>query len=108
MTGPHTAASSRSRSGSSRATALRSPRKKSIHTEKWPAADLSKIETEAVKIGIQVNGKVRAELEVGAGESEEEVVKKALGFADIQKWIEGKKILKTVFVKGRLVNFVAQ
>ena len=81
--------------------------KKSIHLESWPLADKSKMTGETIRIGVQVNGKVRAELEVSADEGESETVKKALGLAEIQKWIEGKKIIKTIFVKGRLVNFVA-
>lgn len=80
--------------------------KTSIHVQHWPVADFKKILDEMIRIGIQVGGKVRAELEVSAGEEEANIVKKALGLAEIQKWVEGKKIVKTVFVKGRLVNFV--
>ncbi len=82
--------------------------KQSIHLAEWPVADESKMQAEETKIMIQVNGKVRGEMNIPSGMAEKEVTEKALAQEGVGKWIEGKKIIKTIYVKGRLVNFVAQ
>lgn len=80
--------------------------KKSIHLSKWPKFDPKKLESETVKIGVQVNGKVRAELVVGKDESEDSVKEKAMQDENVIKWIDGKVIKKIIYVKGRLLNIV--
>ena len=55
---------------------------------------------------IQINGKMRGQIKVLAEASEEEVKKLALDLDKMQKYIQDKKITKTVFVKDRLINFV--
>ncbi|MDQ5971833.1 MAG: leucyl-tRNA synthetase, partial [Patescibacteria group bacterium] len=80
--------------------------KKSIHLSKWPKFDPKKLESETIKIGVQVNGKVRAELIVGKDDSEEDVTAKALADENVIKWIDGKPTKKIIYVKGRLVNIV--
>ena len=79
---------------------------KSIHLSKWPKFDPKKLESETIKIGVQVNGKVRAELIVGKDDSEEDVTAKALADENVIKWIDGKSTKKIIYVKGRLVNIV--
>lgn len=80
----------------------------SVHRSNWPkfAADL--IKEEVVDIVVQVNGKYRGTINVKAQMSKlkNEVVKLAKQEPNISKWIEGKEIKDTVFVKGKLVNFV--
>jgi leucyl-tRNA synthetase/FMN phosphatase YigB (HAD superfamily) len=80
--------------------------KNSIFRSKWPTFDLSKIIESTVKIMIQVNGKVRGELEIAAGAGDEEVKNMALNMDEIKKWTENKDIKKVIVVKGRLINFV--
>jgi leucyl-tRNA synthetase len=79
---------------------------KSIHISKWPKFDPKKLESETVKIGVQVNGKVRAELVVGKDESEDSVKAKAMQDENVIKWMENKEIKKVIYVKGRLLNIV--
>jgi leucyl-tRNA synthetase len=78
----------------------------SIHLSKWPKFDPKKLENETVKIGVQVNGKVRSELVVGKDESEDSVKEKAMQDENVIKWIDGKVIKKIIYVKGRLLNIV--
>ncbi len=80
--------------------------KKSIHLSKWPKFDPKKLESETVKIGVQVNGKVRAELVINKDESEDSVKEMAMQDENVIKWIEGKEIKKIIYVKGRLLNIV--
>jgi len=82
--------------------------KESIFKEKWPKHDSELIKDETIELVIQINGKLRDTIEVDADISEEEARKVALESEKIQKWIDGKKIVKVIFVKGKLVNIVVK
>lgn len=72
----------------------------------WPVWDNAKIASDSLLIIVQVNGKLRAKLEVAADASEEQIKNLALTDANVQKFVpaEPKKI---IYVKGKLVNIVA-
>ncbi|MBN2093916.1 MAG: leucine--tRNA ligase [Candidatus Zambryskibacteria bacterium] len=80
--------------------------KNSIHLEKWPEYDKSKIIEEKVNIVVQINGKIRAQFEVEIGISENEAKDKALSMPEIQKWLSSSEIRKTIFVPNKIINFV--
>ncbi len=80
--------------------------KESIHLQKWPKHNPELTKEKEIVLVIQINGKVRDQIKVPADISEEEAKKIALGREKIKKWIEGKKIRKIIFVKGKLVNVV--
>lgn len=61
-------------------------------------------EVEALTLGVSVNGKNRASIEVGVSESEESTI--AIAKAHVEKWIEGKEIVKAIVIPGKLVNLV--
>jgi leucyl-tRNA synthetase len=77
----------------------------SIHLTPWPAYDKNKVVEKRHLVVIQVNGKVRGELEVGE-ESEEEITEKAVLIETVRKHLEGKKIKKTIYVKNKILNIV--
>ncbi len=78
----------------------------SIHISSWPKYDEGMIVDEEVKIIIQVNGKVRGEILVGADESEDEIKNKALENEQAKKYFSDQEIKKVIYVKGRLINIV--
>ena len=80
--------------------------KKTIHNSEWPKWDEKLIKDEEIKIAVQVNGKVRAEMLIGINENEEEVKQKALSYEKVVHFISGKEIKKVIYVKNRLVNIV--
>ncbi len=80
--------------------------KKSIHLSPWPEFDLNLIKENEVKIVIQVNGKVRAEIMIQFDLPEEEVKEIIFKNEIISKYIENKKIIKTIYVKNRLFSIV--
>jgi leucyl-tRNA synthetase len=80
--------------------------KTSIHISEWPQYDESLIKDTNVKIAVQVNGKVRAVIELPAGADEGTAKTAALALPEIQKWLAGKVPTKTIYVKGRVVNFI--
>jgi leucyl-tRNA synthetase len=80
--------------------------KKSINFESWPEADLQKIKNEEIKIVIQINGKVRAEMMIKADDNEENIKKQAVLNEVVSKHLSGQTVRKIFYVKGRLINIV--
>jgi leucyl-tRNA synthetase len=72
----------------------------------WPGVDESLLTDETVEMVVQVNGKVRARIIVGADADDASVL--AAARDAIQDQIAGKKIVKEIVVKGRLVNLVVK
>ena len=87
---------------------VQSAKFESIHLSSWPKYDPKLVKEEFVTIPIQVNGKLRSTISVQRTKCEvqSEVIKMAKEDKKVQKWLEGKKIKKEVFVEGKLVNFV--
>lgn len=81
---------------------------KMLITKKWLLWESDAIETTQVTMVVQVNGKLRAQLELDKDIAQEEAIAMALSDARLKAHLEGKKILKTVFVPQRLINFVVQ
>lgn len=72
----------------------------------WPTYDESLLVTDTITVVVQVNGKVRADLEVDADISEEDVISLAKEDRRVQKYIEGQDLKKEIYVKGKLVSLV--
>lgn len=80
----------------------------SVHLEPWPDFDSKAVKEQFVTIVIQVNGKMRDSLVTTAKKAniQKEIESQANSLEKIQKLLEGKKIIKTIFVPGRIINFV--
>ncbi len=78
----------------------------SIFLQKWPEFEEALTKDETINLVLQVNGKVRDMVSVGADIAEEEAKKIALVSEKIQKHIGGKEVKKIIFVPGKLVNIV--
>jgi len=78
----------------------------SIHLSSWPKWDKNKIIEEEIKIAVQVNGKVRAEIMVPKDISEDEIRALVLQEKSIIPWIENKEIKRFIYVPGRIINIV--
>ncbi|WP_310439627.1 leucine--tRNA ligase [Sulfuricurvum sp.] len=61
-------------------------------------------EVDSVALGVSINGKNRATIEVGVNESQEAIIE--IAKAAVEKWIEEKEILKAIVIPGKLVNLV--
>ncbi len=80
--------------------------KVSVFEHHWPAFDADLALDEMIKMPVQVNGKVRATIEVDPEISETDAVALALADEHVQKHLAGKEPRKIIFVKGRLVSIV--
>lgn len=81
--------------------------KEGIAFESWPTYDESKLVKNEVEVIIQVNGKVRARINVAMDTGEEELQKKAFECEAVKNFTEGKTIRKVIAIKNKLVNIVA-
>ena len=79
---------------------------KEVSHQPWPSFDLGLLAQQKMVVVVQVNGKLRTQLQVEPDISEEEVAKAARLDSRVAGYLEGKEIKKSIYVKGKLVNFV--
>ncbi|GKX67785.1 leucine--tRNA ligase [Inconstantimicrobium mannanitabidum] len=80
----------------------------SIFNESWPTFNPSALVKDEVEIAVQINGKIRAKINVASNLSEDEIKVAALDDANVKAATEGKNIVKVIVIKGRLVNVVVK
>jgi len=80
--------------------------KESIFGEQWPEYDEGKLAKDEIELVVQVNGKVRDKISVGAAVSEEEAFVIAQKSDKVAKFVDKEKVKKVIFVPGRLLNIV--
>lgn len=79
-----------------------------ITYEAWPTYDESKLVEDTVEIPVQINGKVRATVEIAVDASEEEVKNVVHENANIQAQLEGKTVVKEIYVRNKIYNIVVK
>lgn len=72
----------------------------------WPEWDEAKIISDTITIVVQVNGKVRAKLDVAPDSNEDDIKQQALTDENVQKYLDDKKPTKVIYIPGRLVSIV--
>jgi len=82
--------------------------KQSITLKAWPKFDPKILLSKEMKIMFQVNGKLRGEANVSIHISKEEVIELAKSNIGVLKFIEDKRIVKEIYVPGKIVNIVAK
>ena len=80
----------------------------SITYEQWPDYDEELAKENIISIAIQVNGKLRANIEIDANTEEGDVLQLAKENDRIDNYIGGKELIKEIYVPGRLINFVVK
>ena len=79
-----------------------------VHESSWPEYDESKTILDVIELPIQVNGKLRATVEINREASEDEVYEKAVKDDVVAKYLEGKNVVKKIYVKGRIFNIIVK
>ncbi len=82
--------------------------KVSLSQTPWPQADRRIAQAETVRIAVQVNGRLRGEIEVPREAAEEDIAYRVMQEPKIRLHMEGKRIVKTIHVPGRLLNLVVK
>jgi leucyl-tRNA synthetase len=78
----------------------------SVQRDSWPEWDDQYLITDTMTIIVQVNGKLRAKLDVSRDETEDVIKQKALADENVQKFVSGEP-RKIIYIKGKLVSVVA-
>lgn len=81
---------------------------KTIAYESWPVYDEKELAVDEIEIAVQINGKLRGKIMVGVDEEQDSALAKAKEQPDVKSFLEGKNIVKEIYVKGRIVNIVAK
>ena len=79
-----------------------------IAYEEWPKYDEDKLIDTDVTIGVQVNGKLRATINISVDESEDSIKEKALSEENVKRYTDGHEIVKIIVIKGKIVNIVVK
>ena len=79
-----------------------------IHEASWPEYDESKTILDVIELPIQVNGKLRATVEIARDASEDEVFEKAIADDVVAKYLEEGNVVKKIYVKGRIFNIIVK
>ncbi len=82
--------------------------KDTIAFEKWPEYDEEAVKEDTIEIGVQVNGKVKGTVELAVDEDKDSAMEKAKAVATVAAAIEGKTIVKEIYVPGKIVNIVVK
>lgn len=82
--------------------------KYSIHNERYPVCDESKLVRSSVEIAVQVNSKIVARMNVSASASNSEVLAEVKSNERVRGLLEGKNIVKEIVVPGRIVNIIVK
>ena len=79
-----------------------------IAYEKWPVFDEAALNEDTIEIGVQVNGKVKGVVELLKAEDKDSALAKAKAVDGVAKAIEGKTIVKEIYVPAKIVNIVVK
>ncbi|UBV41513.1 leucine--tRNA ligase [Deinococcus taeanensis] len=80
----------------------------SVHAQSWPATDEQAATRDTVTMGVQVSGKVRGQVTISKTATNEEALEAAKANPDVARFIEGKIIVKEIYVPGRIINIVVR
>lgn len=78
----------------------------SVHNKLWPTYDEESLVSDKLNLSVQINGKFRGVVEIKPEATEEEVVELVRKEEKLVKYLEVGKIVKTIYIKGKTINFV--
>jgi len=78
----------------------------SVHLSAWPKYNENLIKEDKIIIPVQINGKVRGEIEIKGDETEEEVKALALSNERLVQYTQGKEIKKLIFIPNRILSLL--
>jgi leucyl-tRNA synthetase len=80
----------------------------SLAYEAWPAYDESVLAEESIEIPVQVNGKLKTRITIAADASKDDILAVAKADESVQSHLDGKNVVKEIYVPGRMVNLVVK
>ncbi len=80
----------------------------SVFDSEWPTHDESMLQVETVNLGVQVNGKIRGQIQASVNSTDDEIIELALKEEKVKKYTDGKTIVKSIVVPKKLVVFAVK
>ena len=80
--------------------------KQSVKNINWPEIDPKYLEEEVINIVTQINGKKRKVFSVNKSINKETLIENIKNDEQIQKYVDNKEILKTIYIENKLINFI--
>lgn len=80
----------------------------SVHLQPWPTHDPGALVANTVQMAVQVNGKLRGQVEVPVEADDTAIVAVAQADGNVAKHLEGRQVVRSIVVRGKLVNFVVK
>ena len=80
----------------------------SVHSQNWPKWDSKFIKEDIFTLVVQVNGKVRDKMEIPVNMSEDEIKDLAMQSKKVEKYLDGKQVIKSIYVENKLLNLVVK
>ena len=74
----------------------------------WPKYDESKTVDDTLEIGVQINGKVKGTVWIGAQDTKEQIQEKAMAEPKVAAALSGMQVVKVIVIPGRIVNIVVK
>ncbi|HET6345322.1 MAG TPA: leucine--tRNA ligase, partial [Myxococcota bacterium] len=79
-----------------------------VATTRWPTADPAALVEDSITLAVQVNGKLRGQVQVPPKAEAATVVEAARRDGNVARHLEGKQVVKQIYVPGRMLNFVVR
>ncbi|ULH16220.1 leucine--tRNA ligase [Deinococcus sp. KNUC1210] len=82
--------------------------RESVHLASWPQVDEAAATKDTVTLGVQVNGKVRGQVQVSRTATQPEAMAAARAEEGVAKFLDGKETVKEIYVPGKIINIVVR
>ena len=79
-----------------------------LNSSPWPKYEEEKTVENEIEMAVQINGKVRGTIVIAVDADKEKANEKAMADEGIKKYIEGKKIVKEIYIPGKIYNIVVK
>jgi leucyl-tRNA synthetase len=80
----------------------------SVHLQTWPSYDAAALVKDSIHMAVQVNGKVRGQIEIATNASKEAILSAAKAEGNVAKYLANSETIKEIVVPGKLVNLVVK
>jgi len=80
--------------------------KEAVIDARFPQVDADALVSDSITLAVQVNGKLRGQIQVPAGATQEQIIAAALADPGVHKFVDGLELKKKIVVPGKLVSFV--
>ncbi|MEL7570198.1 MAG: class I tRNA ligase family protein, partial [Eubacteriaceae bacterium] len=79
-----------------------------LHNEPWPSYDESKLIDDVIQIPVQINGKLRGVIDADKDATQEEIKQIIIENKNISAFLEGKTVVKEIYVPGKIYTIVVK